>query len=400
MTTQIEEKSRYRGPVFLDRGFRPFFFGAAVFAAVAVPIWVSVLALGLEIPSPLSPRDWHIHEMIFGYVAAVIAGFLLTAVPNWTGRLPVAGRPLAGLFAVWVAGRLMMAVSGLSDSPKVPLIAATVDAAFLVLLAGVAWREVAAGRNIRNLPICGLVLLLAGANIGFHIAALDGRDTGLFQRLALAVIAALITLVGGRIVPSFSRNWMVKAGMEVLPAPFDRVDKAAMAISGAALLCWVALPETIVGAVLFGLGAVALAIRLSRWRGWTTAGDHLVLILHVGYAWLPVWFGLMAVHGIRPDIIDSSTAMHALTAGAAGTMTIAVMTRASLGHSGRSLVADRLTSIVYALIVAGASTRVAAGFLPLDYFPALTAAGLLWSAGFALFAVGYGPMLLGLANRR
>jgi uncharacterized protein involved in response to NO len=397
MTMPTEGGRAYRGPTFLDRGFRPFFFGAGVFAAIAVPIWVAMLGLGLEVPSYLVPRDWHIHEMIFGYVAAVVAGFLLTAVPNWTGRLPVAGRPLAALFGLWLLGRIAMALSGLTDLSFAPLAAAIVDAAFLVALAAVAAREVAAGKNIRNLPICGLVALLAAANIGFHWMALHDGDTGLFQRLALAVIAALITLVGGRIVPSFSRNWMVKAGLKTLPAPFDIFDKAAMLIAVVALLAWIGFPETTIGAALFALGAIALAVRVLRWRGWTTFGDHLVLILHVGYAWLPIWFGLMALHGFRPDFIDNSTAMHALTAGAAGTMTIAVMTRASLGHSGRALTADRLTSIVYALIVLGATARVLMPFLPLGYMPALSAAGLLWSAGFGLFAIGYGPLLFGAA---
>lgn len=399
MTTSMKGDRMPGGSPFLERGFRPFFLGAALFAAFALPVWVLVLGLGLAIPTHLAPRDWHIHEMIFGYVAAVIAGFLLTAVPNWTGRLPVAGRALGGLFGLWVAGRVAMGISGIAGG-GVPVIAASIDAAFLVVLAGVAWREVMAGKNARNLPICGLVSLLAAANIGFHVASLQEGDTGLFQRLALAVIAGLITLVGGRIVPSFTRNWMVKAGMTALPAPFDIVDKAAMAVSAVTLVLWVALPETRTGAVLFGLGAIALGIRLLRWRGWATAGDHLVLILHVGYAWLPVWFGLMALHGFWPEAIDNSTAMHAMTAGAAGTMTIAVMTRASLGHSGRALTADRLTSSLYALIVAGAALRILAPFLPVDYVSALTTSGLMWSGGFALFAVGYGSMLVGIPRKR
>ncbi len=399
MKAQIDGTFATARSRFLERGFRPFFLAAAIWAAVAIPVWVGALSLGMRIPSHLAPHDWHIHEMIFGYVAAVVAGFLLTAVPNWTGRLPVAGRPLAALLSLWMAGRVALAVSALLPASFAPLFAATVDAAFLVALSAVAWREVAAGRNIRNLPICGLVTLLAAANIGFHVAALSDGDTGLFQRLALAVIAALIILVGGRIVPSFSRNWMVKAGVQRLPASFDSFDKVAMALSVAALLGWVGYPETIGGAALFAGGAAVLAVRLLRWRGWTTVGDPLVLILHVGYAWLPVWCGLMAIHGFFPDAIDNSTAMHALTAGATGTMTIAVMTRASLGHSGRPLIADPLTCTVYVLVVFGAIARISAQFLPLDYVSAVSMAGLLWSGGFGLFAVGYGPMLLGFGSR-
>ena len=387
-------------PIFFERGFRPFFLGAAAFAAIAVPLWVATLGLGLEIPSHLPARSWHIHEMIFGYVGAVIAGFLLTAVPNWTGRLPVSGRPLVALFGLWLAGRVVLAVSGAIPLAGAPMLAATIDAAFLVTLAAVAGREIVAGKNLRNLPVCGLVSLLAGANIGFHLSMLADGDADLFQRLALATITILMILVGGRIVPSFTRNWMVKAGSKAFPAPFGLIDKAAILISLLTLIVWVILPETPVAAALFATGAAVLALRLLRWRGWATAADPLVLILHLGYAWLPAWFALMALHGYDPAAVDASTAMHALTAGAAGTMTIAVMTRASLGHSGRALIADRSTSAIYALIVLGALARIVTPFVPLPYVTALSWAGLLWSGGFALFALSYGPMLLGVSSRR
>ena len=386
----IAEPARDKArPTLFERGFRPFFFGAAVFAAVAIPIWVAWLHVGWMPPSALDGRQWHIHEMVFGFVTAVIGGFLLTAIPNWTGRLPIAGWRLAVLFGLWLAGRAAMMLSGYA-----PAVAAAIDSAFLVVLALVALREVVASRNLRNLPVCAAVSILALSNIGFHITVLGGADAGLFERLSLGVIAVLIMLIGGRIVPSFTRNWMLKQKMTALPAAFGAVDKAAMLLGGVAVLTWIALPETQVTGVLFALGAFALTVRLVRWRGWATARDPLVLILHVGYAWLPVWQALMALAIFAPRVFDSATAMHALTAGAAGTMTLAVMTRASLGHSGRPLTANRLTSIVYLLVIAGAVTRLLVPLFPAAYLSVIGISGTVWAAGFALFALGYAGILL------
>ncbi|NNG02641.1 MAG: NnrS family protein [Inquilinus sp.] len=390
MATTAETIRRYRGPALLERGFRPFFLGAAAFAALALPVWLVALALGRALPSALSGRDWHVHEMVFGYVAAVVAGFLLTAIPNWTGRLPIAGMRLALLALLWLAGRVAMAVSAWA-----PMTAAAVDAAFLVMLAGLFWREIVAGRNWRNAPVCAVVTGLALANIGFHAAGFAGADRAAAERFGLGLVALLIALVGGRIVPSFTRNWLARQKADALPAPFGRLDAAALFVTIAAVAVWVAVPGTAASGGLFAAMAVLLAARVARWRGAATLAEPLVTVLHVGYGWLPLWAALMALAALRPALIDASTALHALTAGAIGTMTVAVMTRASLGHSGRALTAGPLTVAVYALVGAGALARLAAPYLPLDHTLAVAIAGALWSAGMALFAVGYAPMLLG-----
>ncbi|MEZ5669954.1 MAG: NnrS family protein [Alphaproteobacteria bacterium] len=389
MTSSAEAMRAYRGPALFERGFRPFFLGAGLFAALGLPLWLAMLSLGLALPTHLGARDWHVHEMVFGYGTAVIAGFLLTAIPNWTGRLPVAGPRLAALASLWLAGRVAMAVSAWAPVP-----AALVDAAFPAALAAVAWREVVAGRNRRNAVVCALVTLLALANAGFHVAVLAAVDRALAERAGLSAIVLLISLIGGRIVPSFTRNWLAARGAARLPAPFGAVDKAALAIVVAALAAWVAAPDSVVATAAMALAAVALALRLARWRGAATAAEPLVTILHVGYAWLPLWFALTALHGIAPAAIDASTALHALTAGAIGTMTLAVMTRATLGHSGRPLAAGGLTALVYLLVVGGAALRVLAPLLPLDHGDALALSGLVWSAGFAAFAIGYAPLFL------
>ena len=373
-------------PALFTYGFRPFFLGAAVTAALAVPAWLVMLATGTEPLGPFGGLAWHAHEMIFGYLAAVIAGFVLTAVPNWTGRLPVTGWPLVGLFALWIAGRVA------SAAVPWPASAAAVDLAFLFVLASVAWREVLAGRNFRNAPVAGLITLFAVANLLFH---LDVQLPGLAaygERLAMGVAAILISLVGGRIIPSFTRNWIVKAGLSRLPASFGRFDKFTIAATGVAVALWIALPESrVTGTALVLAGGLQL-IRLARWRGLSTIGEPIVAVLHVGYLWLGVSLMLLGLSAFVP--VMGSAALHALTAGAFGTMTLAVMTRASLGHTGRAISTDAATAAIYVLVTLGALLRVAAPLAADLYLPLLILGGLLWSAGFGLFAVAYGPILL------
>lgn len=389
MTTAARARRGQVGLALFALGFRPFFLGAALWAAVGVPAWLWMLAGGHDPGGPLAPLAWHVHEMIFGYTGAVIAGFALTAIPNWTGRLPVAGPPLAALFGLWLAGRAALAGPWLGHP-----VAAAIDAAFLFVLAGVAWREIAAGGNWRNLPVCLLITLIAAANAGFHAAVAAGWDDGVAVRVALAAIVMLIGLIGGRITPSFTRNWMAKRQEGRLPAPFGRFDGVCLVILGVGLLAWVVAPM----AVAVGIGLLAIGIlhfvRLARWRGWLTAAEPLVLVLHVGYLWLPVSMILLGLSALPAAGIDASSALHGVTAGLIGTMTLAVMTRATLGHSGRALTAGPVTVAIYGLVTSGALLRVAASYLPVDYLATVGLAGVLWSAGFALFVIVYGPMLL------
>lgn len=390
MTTSAQKMRAYQGPQILARGFRPFFLSAGLFVAIAMPLWVGVLAFGFETTSSLSDRGWHLHEMLYGYVGAVVAGFLLTAIPNWTGRLPVVGRSLGLLWSVWVAGRLaMMFLSSM------PVLAAVIDAAFLVLFASLLWREIMAGKNVKNIPICIIISLLALSNIAFHYMSLNDISTAFAERMGLGMIAILISLIGGRIVPSFTRNWMVNQKLTPLPITFDNIDKFGLAIGVSAILSWVGWPEHFVAGALFLIAAVLYFYRVSRWRGHACTAEWLVMILHVGYLWLPFWFALMAVSIFFPETLNQTNALHALSAGAIGTMTIAVVTRASLGHSGQKLTANFWTKAIYILIVSGALIRVLADWLPTDYTMAVTIAGGLWSAGFIIFVITYGPMLLG-----
>lgn len=379
----------YRGPILLKQGFRPFFLAAGGWALAAMLLWLALLH-GVALPSAFDPVTWHAHEMLFGFAAAAVAGFLLTAIPNWTGRLPVRGASLGILAAIWLAGRLAVASSALIGA----LPAALIDLAFLVTFAGVLAREILAGGNWRNLPVVAVVGLLAVGNLLFHLEALDLAATAaLGQRLTVAVIVLLISLIGGRIIPSFTRNWLAKRGAGPMPQPFGGVDRLALAATALAGLAWAALPEEAPVGWLALIAALANAIRLSRWCGWRTLSEPLVWILHLGFGWLPIGLALLGLSLLSPTI-PQSTAIHALTAGAMGTMILAVMTRATLGHTGQALTAGPGTAAVYLFVTLAAALRILAPIAPSGIETVLALAALCWIGAFGLFLVLYAPKLL------
>jgi uncharacterized protein involved in response to NO len=320
----------------------------------------------------------------------VVAGFLLTAVPNWTGRLPVAGWRLALLFALWCLGRLaFLAIGAIGALPAV-----LIDSAFLPTLLIVMAREILVGRNWRNLKPLILVGLLAGADIAFHVEVVTTGTPDVGLRAGVAGLVALIVLIGGRITPSFTHNWLSRAGSPVLPAPFGLADKFALVASGLALLAWIAFPAAKVTALAFIAAAAALSIRLWRWRGLRTWQEPLVLVLHLGYAFVPLGFLLGALAILMPGSLAGTAAPHAWTVGAIGLMTVAVMTRATRGHTGRDLAASPITVAIYGAMIVAALLRISAGVLPDAYMFLIQAAGAAWSVAFALFLIEYAPMLL------
>ena len=373
---------------FLRGGFRPFFFGGPVWAVVALGLWLCSLAGKIALPTAFDPLAWHRHEMLFGFVGAVIAGFLLTAIPNWTGRLPIAGRPLLALFGLWLAARLAVLFSGFVG--LVP--AALLDVGFFVALAGLAAREVLEANN-RNLPIVGIVLLFGLADGADHAAAARLIDGEASWQAAIALVVLLISLVGGRITPSFTRNWMVKQGVaERLPTQPGRFDLFVIGATGLALISWLTAPAGFVVGGLLITAALRQAVRLVRWGGVRTGSDPLVLILHVGYAWVPIGLLLLGL-STAGAAVPRSAAIHALTAGAMTTMILAVMTRATLGHTGRELKANATTVALYSFVTMGALVRVAASLGVGTYRIGLEIAGTLWATALILFLVSYGPIL-------
>lgn len=381
------EPPNYRGPAFLSYGFRPFFLSAALFAGIAIPVWALILTGWTDSPFRYAPRDWHVHEMLFGFLPAVITGFLLTAMPNWTDRPPLKGTPLLALLALWLAGRLTIAMPW-----PTPLGPALIDAGYLVVLATIVWREITAGKAWDRAPIGIVISLYAAANILFHVLALSGSETDLPERMAIALMMLLLTLIGGRVTPSFTGDYLAEQGLsEELPA-FSRFDGAVILLTAMAALSWTIQPLAMATGWLLIAAGLANVIRLSRWRGWTTWREPIVLILHVGYGWLAL--ALLIIGGATLGFgLKPADAVHALTTGTVGAMTMAVMTRASLGHTGRPKHADRLTILIYMLVNLGALLRVFGATIGLPTTLILGLAAAAWSGAYLLFAVTYGPSL-------
>jgi uncharacterized protein involved in response to NO len=385
----LQRRREYVGPTLFSYGFRPFFLGGALWAALGVLLWLPQYFGELSLPTAMSPLDWHIHEMLYGYVAAIAAGFLLTAIPNWTGRLPVNGYPLAGLGGLWLAGRVAIAGSAIWGAP----LAAVIDVAFLAALAAVALREIVAGKNWRNLRVLAVLAVLIAGNIVFHLEVIGRGVADYGIRIGIAAAIGLIVLVGGRIVPSFTHNWLMRNNPGRVPRPFSRFDALAIGGSALALAMWIALPQLAVSGVALMTAGVLQAARLARWAGERTIADRLVVVLHVGYAFVPIGFLLLGAAILWPSQWPASAGLHAWTAGAIGLMTLAVMTRTSLGHTGHKLVASVATQMIYLCALLAALVRVAAAFAPSSTL--LHLAAFAWVLAFGGFAMIFGPLLLG-----
>ena len=393
MTTSAERIRAWTGPAILTYGFRPFFLGAGLWAACAMVVWIPLLSGLLDLPTRFDPVTWHAHEFLFGYLGAVVAGFLLTAVPNWTGRLPVVGWPLGTLFTLWLAGRMAVAISLCLPHWTVAL----ADLSMPLALIGFLAREIVAGKNWRNLIVLGMLIAFTFANAVYHWQAATGdfAGGGLGLRIGLGAGIMMIAVIGGRIVPSFTRNWLVKRDGTRLPTPpMQPFDRAALLILLTALLLWVIVPDgSVTGAMLITAGVVHCA-RLVRWAGLRTLAEPLVWVLHAGYAFLPLGALALGLSAFRPDLVGQGAAQHVWMAGAIGLMTLAVMTRATLGHTGRDLTAGTGTLAIYLCLIGAVLVRLTAGFAPGIAGSLYAISGLCWIAAFGGFAILYGPMLL------
>jgi uncharacterized protein involved in response to NO len=374
-------------PPVLRGGFRPFFLGAAGWGIIALGLWLCSLAGLVQLPTAILPAAWHRHEMLFGFVGSAVAGFLLTAIPNWTGRLPIAGKPLLGLFTLWLAARIAVLISAVIGI--VP--AALLDVGFYAVLTTVGAREVLAAKS-RNIPMLLVVLLFALADLADY-AGQAGLIADVGWQCAIALIIVLISIVGGRIIPSFTRNWMAKNDRGTpLPTQPGALDLLVIVGTVICLLFWLALPNNALTGLLLILAAALQLLRLSRWGGARTLKDPLVLILHIGYLWIPTGLLLLGL-SIGGFDVPRSAAIHALTAGAMTTMILAVMTRATLGHTGRALKASYGTVVLYICVTVAAVLRVGAS-LGLGSYPLMVdISGLAWVGSFTLFLGIYGPML-------
>lgn len=375
----------------LSYAFRPFFLLGALFAVAAVMIWVAMLhgaLAGLAAPDPVA---WHAHEMLFGFAGAAIAGFMLTAVATWTGRPPVAGALLGVLVIAWLAGRVAMLPLG-AHGPMA-LVALT-ELAFPLLLAAIATREIVAGGSRRNFGLAGVVTAFAILDGLFHLGY-SGLWPGA-DRVALFLTAhgllVLITVIGGRIIPSFTGNWLRLQGDSGLPRSrpwLETILVPVVLIAGIADSIPASAP--VVAALSFTAAGLH-ALRLSGWRGTAAVGEPLVVILHVAYCWLPIGYLLLGLSALGLPL-PRSAALHALTMGGIGTMILAVATRVALGHTGRALVAARLTTVAYVALNVGVLIRILSPLVPDSYFLLIDAAAAGWILAFALFLRVYWPIL-------
>jgi uncharacterized protein involved in response to NO len=373
-------------PAVLGYGFRPFFLLAGTHAVLAIPVWLFLLQGFGSFTSPLPPLAWHAHEMLFGFISAAVAGFLLTAVPSWTARRGYAGAPLLGLTLLWIAGRLVTTLPlGLTA-----LMVALIDLAFIPILVLTILPALIRSGNQRNFVFIVMLAALFSANLHFHLAGATKIDPLL---LGINVILLMVAMVGGRTLPAFTSSGLKQRGIDIRIRRYPPLDIATLMAILAVMIVDVLFPGTILAAVAATVAAALLILRLARWQGHRTLRDPIIWVLHVAYAWLPVGLALKAAWLFGAPIPDTSW-LHALTAGAFSTMILAVMSRAALGHTGRELVAPGLIVIAYYLIGVAALMRV---FGPMLFAEAwrfwMIASGSLWSLAFFLFVFVYAPIL-------
>jgi uncharacterized protein involved in response to NO len=374
------------GAPSLRLGFRPFYLGAAAFAALAIPLWVAVVLGHLTLPTTMPPLLWHAHEMLFGFAAAVIVGFLLTAGKAWTGLSTPRGASLAALALLWLAARVAALAA------PYPVYAA-LDVLLLPLVAGLLAAVLLRARNHRNLPLPGILLVLAAANAVFHLAALGLVDAAPMSALhaGLAAIVMIECLIGGRVIPSFTLSATPGLKSRVQP----KLELPTLICTALGLASWVFAPPGLLTAVLLGGAAVLQLHRLWTWQSFATRGRPILWVLHVSYAWIPIGLSLLALSAL--GILGASAGVHALAVGATGGLVIGMITRTARGHTGRPLQASRLEVAAYGLVLAAALLRVLAPLVApqgLPYGVPLIAAAAAWSAAFVLYLWVFTPWLL------
>lgn len=386
----IPRLRQHEGPAILSYGFRPFFFLGAIYSGLAVLLWIPLFYGWLDLQTAFSPVDWHIHEMLYGFLPAIVTGFLLTAVPNWTGRLPVQGKRLGFLVALWVIGRIAVLFSATIGAMP----AAVLDSLFLFAVTLATANEIIAGKNWRNLKVLLPLAILFVGNVLFHAEAYIEGASDYSRRLGMAAAVMLIMLIGGRIIPSFTRNWLAREKPGRLPVPFNRFDQVTVVCSVLAFGLWVAAPDWTVAAIAMLAAGLMHFTRMTRWAGDRTGPEPLVFILHVAYLFVPSGFIFSGLAVLLPGVVLPQAGLHAFGAGAIGTMTLAVMMRATLGHTGHALRMSKGAHAVFVLALAAALLRLLAAFdmAAADHLIAIS--GVAWSAAFLGFAAVFGGKLL------
>ncbi len=378
---------------FLSYGFRPFFLLAGLYAVFGMAAWLAWIGFNAEalfLSTDFPPTQWHAHEMLFGYTTAVFAGFLLTAAPGWTRRPPVAGGPLALLAAVWISGRTAVWFSAYLT----PALVAVIDLSFLALLFGLVFTTLTTGSK-RHLVFLGILVLMFAANAMAHLERLgftaDSASAG--HLLALDTYILLITVIGGRVAPAFTRNLLRRDGDDDPLPPRPWLDRFSILSVVAVLAAGQFVPNGTLPGWLAVAAALINGLRLAGWQGWRLLDQPIAWILHAGYGWMVVGLAFKGA-ALLGDSIDETTALHLLTIGAIGSMTLGIMTRAGLGHTGRVLRVTPAITFAYLAVSAAAVIRVGGPlWLPEYYNAVLLSAGVSWCVAFAVFSWVYWPIL-------
>lgn len=373
-------------------GFRSQFLLAGLAGLVLIPLWALSFVWGTAIGTGWPPTLWHAHEMLFGFITCAIAGFMLTAVPSWTGGRGFAGFPLMVLAVIWVAARMLIATSSFWP----PLLPSIVDLAFLPMLALMVMVPLIRSRS-RNTPLLAVLAALWFANLIFHIGLIR-HDSPLAHKAIIAgidITLLLVTVIGGRIVPAFTTSALRQQGKAITLNSSRVLNVASIAVMLCVIVGDIVWPDTHLAGYVAAVAAVIQALKLAQWRPLLTAHQPIVWILHLAYVWLPIGFALKAA-ALLGGYAFAAFWLHALTIGALTTMITAVMTRASLGHTGRPLRAHPLITLAYLLLTVATVIRVFGLLLPgMSYPTVITLAALFWTASFVLFVGFYGPILLG-----
>jgi uncharacterized protein involved in response to NO len=373
-----------RGWPLLRLGFRPFYLGAAVFASLALPLWLALLLGWVSLDLGVAPLLWHAHEMLFGFAVAVIVGFLLTAGKAWTALPTPRGAALGALAGVWLAARLAPLVAPYA-------VVAALDMLLLPAVAAVLISVLLRANSRRNLPLAGILLGLATANGVFHLSVLGVLDLAPMRALqaALALIVMIECVMAGRVIPAFTNA--VTPGLNLKIGP--RIEQITLALTGLALGAWVVAAPAGFTAAAFAAAAVAHAHRQRLWRPGVTRHRPILWILQAAYAWIPVGFGLLAAAQL--GWVSVSAGVHALAVGATGGLIIGMVTRTARGHTGRPLVAARAEVLAYGLVMAAAVLRVLLPIVAPQWLTLwLLSAALAWSSAFALYLVVFTPWLM------
>ena len=378
-------------PVLLAHPFRPFFLLTGIYGGVVVAAWILFLFGGWPLPIGWSPLQWHSHEMLYGFVPAAIAGFVLTAMTNWTGAAALRGAPLLALIVLWLAGRVVMWFASWIPSWCV----AAVDLAFLPALAIYVARVLLRHGNRRNLILVGVLSLIIIGNIMMHIGFISGATVWLKvgQQHGLDVITLMMVIIAGRIVPAFTGNYLRATGENP-----DHVHRSVwverLTITSVILLLplsWFGAPAPLIAVVALAAGVIN-AVRLARWSGWRAGREPLLWILHLAYLWIVVALVLRGLSAFV-DTIPASLWQHALGVGAIGTLILGVMTRVAAGHTGRPLKLLPFGLAIYVAIIAATLLRLMAAANIMDYRLGIGLAAIAWVLAFGLFVIIYGPIL-------